>query len=222
MRGHDLDKIKIPRAGQRPEVYIRFLRGLKSEAEFWDRGKGKISWIHGTALNLLRASCKYGEWGPRLAETGIGLSTSKKLRRCAKEFSYSQAAKLGYDGMRDILWPETEEAEEPETPLSTIPIDPEKPSLAVSTATSPAPRIEEEQECLSICGLVQKLTAWQKRFLELREGLPLQLPDKATLQNIGAGLLAIREVRGELDKLDAVLSGWKRSLSTPPRKRRVG
>jgi hypothetical protein len=99
----NLDTIQAPTAGQPLSVYLAFMQMFKADAGAWDRGKGRLSYLQGTALLHARKVCQesgeVGAWGAFLGKIGMKDTTAKYLRKIATDISEKESHTLGFSEM---------------------------------------------------------------------------------------------------------------------------
>ena len=95
----------VPKANQSWAVYRDYLKGLIPHDNFFERGKGILSWMQGTALTLCVESTKLkrGEYSKLLADIKMKRGTAYNCRRIAKAYMPDRARTLGYTAMLRAL-----------------------------------------------------------------------------------------------------------------------
>ena len=95
----------VPKANQSWTVYRDYLKGLIQHDNFFERGKGFLSWLQGTVLTLCVESkkLKRGEYSMLLAAIKMKRGTAYNCRRIAKAFMPDRARTLGYTAMLRAL-----------------------------------------------------------------------------------------------------------------------
>ena len=97
----------LPPENQPWTVYRDFMLSLKKADNFFERGKGQISWLQGECLNRAVASnkLKRGDYKKLLKEIGWTKSTGYNCRRIAQRFDFSEACRYGFTEMlRKLNW----------------------------------------------------------------------------------------------------------------------
>lgn len=99
------DQKDVPKENQSWIVYRDYLKTLSAHDNFFERGKGFLSWLQGTALTLCIESkqLKRGQYTKLLKAIKMKRGTAYNCRRIAKTFLPNRAAKYGYTEMLRML-----------------------------------------------------------------------------------------------------------------------
>jgi len=195
-----VDQIKLPKAGQETEVYIKFLQSLQATVGFFDRSKGHISWIQGQALLRARKVCKKpGDWSAFLKAIHMEPTTAKHLRRIGHEFSEAQTMELGYtemlrriypgyrDNLKDDLAKDKDEAET-------------KPKRQKSTAPS-------------FTAMVHELTKSKKDIQSVKSRLGNKRPHVFELQSASDARRVLQIIVNEASPMLKTVTVWQNELT---------
>ncbi|MDM8006904.1 MAG: hypothetical protein QUV05_12260 [Phycisphaerae bacterium] len=129
------------------QAYSDFFLKLTEYENLFQRATGFIVWCKGCVLLQLKpldkgekGICEHGEWATFLEEVGLGETSAYFYRLCAKHFSRHQALQLGYQGMREELYPTDEEmpfkeVESSEDVASTKPVRPPAKAAHIKAET---------------------------------------------------------------------------------------
>lgn len=103
------DEDGLPKENQTWTAYRDYLQGIRKDANFFERGKGWISWLQGEVLNRCVTSkkLKRGEYSQLLKAIGMQKGTAYNCRRIAANFSPGVARVKGFSEMLRILKWET-------------------------------------------------------------------------------------------------------------------
>jgi len=98
------------------QAYSDFCLKLTEYDNVFQRATGFIVWCKGCVLLQLKpldkgekGICEHGEWATFLEKVGLGETSAYFYRLCAQSFTRHQALQLGYLGMRQQLYPTSEE-----------------------------------------------------------------------------------------------------------------
>jgi hypothetical protein len=98
------------------QAYGDFFVKLSEYDNVFQRATGFIVWCKGCVLLRLKpldknekGICEHGEWATFLERVGLSETSAYFYRLCAKHFTRHQALQLGYRGMREQLYPTSEE-----------------------------------------------------------------------------------------------------------------
>lgn len=106
----DLPKVDdLPAENQSWMVYRDWLKSIQTDSNFFERGKGWISYLQGEVLNRCVASkkLKRGDYTKLLKSIGMKKGTAYNCRRIAARFGPREARKKGFSEMLRILKWET-------------------------------------------------------------------------------------------------------------------
>jgi hypothetical protein len=111
--GFDIDNFPMPDEGQPMEVYADALLRLRSNADFFSRSLGRISWIQGKVLLRARRACPRGQWQKFLhlldrkpnGKPLLTPETARLLMRVAETVSEANSRKLEYIEMLRMVYP---------------------------------------------------------------------------------------------------------------------
>jgi hypothetical protein len=95
----------LPGENESWTVYRDYLLTLQQKDNFFERGKGAISWLQGEALNRCVTSkkLKHGQYTKLLAAIKMKKTTAYNCRRIAASFIYEYACRNGYSKMLEKL-----------------------------------------------------------------------------------------------------------------------
>jgi len=199
----NLNEIRLPKAGQKPEVYADFLLSLRSDAGVWDRGKGRMSWVQGRALNLARPACKKpGTWDALLKSIKMTASTAKHLRKVADVVTEEQSHVMGYAEMLCIAYPSYRKQLQDDAAADETPKRKNKGNGKVETVETDV-----------IASVVQYLTVAKNTMQKLTDSMPPKIPFNAGIPNVGNVITEANIIRNEADKVLDVLYEWEASLT---------
>lgn len=99
----------LPKENQTWTAYRDYLQGIRKDANFFERGKGWISWLQGEVLNRCVTSkkLKRGEYSQLLKSIGMQKGTAYNCRRIAANFPPEVARVKGFSEMLRVLKWET-------------------------------------------------------------------------------------------------------------------
>lgn len=203
----NVDEIRLPKEGQEPEVYAKFLQDIEGDAVGWDRGKGRISWIQGKALNMARESCKRsrkkGAWKTFLASIHMNPSTAKHLRKVAERIDEADSFTMGYSEMLRVVYPSYRAQLEKDA-------DSEDASGGKGKGKS---NPTEKSEVDVVERLVTDLTNAKTALQTMKESMPSKRPLTATIQNVGLAITEAKEIRHDAERVLQVLTAWQTTLT---------
>ena len=112
----DLPKVDHNDKAGALQTYSDFFFKLTEYDNLFQRATGFVVWCKGCILLQLKpldtgekGICEHGEWATFLEKVGLGETSAYFYRLCAKHFTRHQALQLGYRGMREQLYPTSQE-----------------------------------------------------------------------------------------------------------------
>lgn len=223
MQNHDLHKIKLPGEGQPLQVYAEFLMNLRGQMEFFDRGKGWISWLQGKALLRARKVAKRGTWGPFLKKVRIKPTTAAYLLTIAENYSAEQAKAKGYSEMlrEQYLCYARKLDEEVEA------LDVEMREAVTSGATGTTTTADEGQgddegnksgknattgkyvePDPATRDIIKNLNLIVERLEEFRDSLPAKKPPTGKPKNVSEAEMRVKQAEKVLGQILSRLRSW--------------
>lgn len=194
------------------QAYGDFFLKLTEYDNVFQRATGFIAWCKGCVLLQLKpldkgekGLCAHGEWADFLEKVGLGETSAYFYRLCAKHFTRHQALQLGYLGMRQQLYPTSEEMPSEE-------IESSKDASSDKPASAPAKAVH-----IKAANLLPLLDKTRTTVKAIADGVPKLAdlfdgsPEKA-VQLLGQALTsaeameqdAHRTVRGIKSQIKAV------------------
>lgn len=102
----DPNQIPTPKIGQDQKQYARFIRDMNQIAAVYERNLGRVRWLQGKALNLVRPTIKSArEWKAFLASARLGATNAKYCRKIAKIIPEEKSSTMPYHEMLQKAYP---------------------------------------------------------------------------------------------------------------------